>query len=125
MTLADPRLAGCAPEYHAALNHMRGGTAKDQEVVIDESGKAVESALNVLLGERGVTLTGKETAFPLFKLLVDNGICPQEADNAVLGVARIRKQSRRARDRLAATGAADWSPGACRQLRGDRNQVSR
>ena len=88
--LADPRLAGCASEYHAALNHMRGGTAKDLEDVIEESGKAVESAMKVVLDEHGVTRTGKETAFPLFKMLVDNGICPQEADNAVLGVARIR-----------------------------------
>ncbi len=88
--LADPRLTGCASEYHAALNHMRGGTAKDLEDVVEESGKAVESAMKVLLDERGVTRTGKETAFPLFDMLVDNGICPREADNAVLGVARIR-----------------------------------
>jgi hypothetical protein len=88
--LADPRLTGCASEYHAALNHMRAGTAKDLEDVIEESGKAVESAIKVALIERGIKLKGNETAFPLFKLVVDNGICPPEAENAVLGVARIR-----------------------------------
>jgi hypothetical protein len=88
--LADPRLAGCASEYHAALNHMRAGTAKDLEDAIEESAKAVESAMKVLLDARKVKRTGKEAAHALFQLLVDKGICPPEADNAVLGAARFR-----------------------------------
>ncbi len=46
--------------------------------------------MKVLLDARGVSRTGKETAFPLFGLLVSHNICPSEADNAVLGAARIR-----------------------------------
>ena len=37
-----------------------------------------------------MTLEGKETAFPLFELMVTSGICPREADHAVLGAARLR-----------------------------------
>jgi hypothetical protein len=40
--------------------------------------------------ERGVTRTGKEAAYALFGLLVGGGVCPAEAENAVLGVAKIR-----------------------------------
>jgi hypothetical protein len=88
--LGDTRLAGCASEFNAALAHLRGGTAKDLEDAIEESGKSVESAMKVLLDERGVTRTGKEAAYALFGLLVGGGVCPAEAENAVLGVAKIR-----------------------------------
>jgi hypothetical protein len=88
--LADARLAGCASEFHAALNHLKGGTEKDREDAVEESGKAVESAMKVLLDAHGVTRQGNETAFPLFELLVTHSVCPREADNATLGAARIR-----------------------------------
>jgi hypothetical protein len=48
--------------------------------------------MKVLIDERHVSRTGKETARPLFDLLRDNGIVEAEADNAVLGAARIRNQ---------------------------------
>jgi hypothetical protein len=88
--LGDPRLAGCASEFHPALNHLRGGTAKDREDAVEESGKAVESAMKAVLDARKVKRTGKEAAYALFDRLVDNGVCPREAENAVLGAARIR-----------------------------------
>ena len=88
--LSDPRLAGCASEFHAALSHLTAGTAKDREDAVEESGKAVESAMKVLLDARSVSRKGNEAAFLLFELLVNNGLCPREADNALLGAARLR-----------------------------------
>jgi hypothetical protein len=47
--LSDPRLAACRSEFEAALGHLRSGTPKDDEDAIEEAGKAVESAMKVLL----------------------------------------------------------------------------
>jgi Domain of unknown function (DUF7014) len=90
--LTDPRLAGCRSEFEAAIGHLRAGTAKDREDAIEEAGKAVESAMKVLLTEHGAPLTDRETANPLFQALVDQGVCVQEADKAVLGSSRLRNQ---------------------------------
>jgi hypothetical protein len=88
--LMDSRLMGARSEFDAAMGHLRMGTTKDEEDAVEEAGKAVESTMKVLLHERGVTLTGKETARPLFDLLSQNGKVVPEADNAVLAAARIR-----------------------------------
>ena len=90
--LVDARLAGCQSEFHAAMEHLRKATPKDYEDAIEEAGKAVESAMKVLLDERGIVRTGKETATPLFEKLRDSGIVEAEADNVVLGAARVRNQ---------------------------------
>ena len=88
--LSDPRLLGARSEFEAAMKHLRAGTVKDEEDAIEEAGKAVESAMKVLLDEHQVPRTGKETARPLFKLLSDKKIVVAEADDAVLGTARLR-----------------------------------
>ncbi|HJQ52087.1 MAG TPA: hypothetical protein VJ838_16435, partial [Gaiellaceae bacterium] len=62
--LADARLAGCASEFHAALRHLTAGTEKDREDAVEESGKAVESAMKVVLDSHSVARQGNETAFP-------------------------------------------------------------
>lgn len=90
--LQDARLDGAAAEFQAARLHLRRGSNKDLEDAIDEAAKAVESSMKVLLDAKGVPRTGKETASPLFNLLRDNGIVEAEADNLVLGAARIRNQ---------------------------------
>jgi hypothetical protein len=90
--LVDPRLNGVRAEFEVALRHLRHGTHKDLEDAIEESGKSVESAMKVLLDEKSVRRTGKETAHPLFELLRDAGVIEVEADNSVLGAARIRNQ---------------------------------
>jgi hypothetical protein len=46
--------------------------------------------MKVLLDGRGVKRTGRENPFPLFNLLIDNGIVPKEAEFAILGAARVR-----------------------------------
>jgi len=90
--LGDARLQGARGEFEAALRHLRGGSHKDLEDAIEEAGKSVESVMKVLLDEKGVTRSGRDTAFPLFDLLRDNAIVEAEADHAVLAAARIRNQ---------------------------------
>lgn len=88
--LTDDRLAGARSEFDAALVHMRNGTFKDLEDAVEEAAKSVESAMKVVLVEHGETLTGKETARPLFQKLSAAGIVSAEADNAVLAPSRLR-----------------------------------
>jgi hypothetical protein len=90
--LQDERLGGARNEFEAARVHLRGGSSKDLEDAIEEAGKAVESTMKVLLDAHGISLTGKETAYPLFTLLKDKGIVEAEAEPTVLGAARIRNQ---------------------------------
>jgi len=88
--LVDPRLGGARNEYEAALGHLRSGTDKDMEDAVEEAGKSVESAMKVLLDEKGVARTGKEAAFALFDLMSNNGVVIPEAKEAVVATARIR-----------------------------------
>jgi len=90
--LVDLRLLGCESEFSAAIHHLRSGTMKDREDAIEEAGKSVESAMKVVLLERGVTLAGKETAQPLVEKLVQQGIAIPQADRALLSAARIRNE---------------------------------
>lgn len=57
--LDDSRLAGCRQEFEAALGHLRSGTPKDHEDAIEEAGKAVESALKVVLDTRSIPRSGQ------------------------------------------------------------------
>ncbi|MES1246189.1 MAG: hypothetical protein ABUS54_00770 [Actinomycetota bacterium] len=90
--LTDPRLAGAEAEFEQAMQHLRDGSEKDIEDAIDEAAKSVEGAMKVLLDAHGVDLTGKETAWPLFGVLTKSVIVEAEAENAVLGAARVRNE---------------------------------
>jgi hypothetical protein len=90
--LADERLAACREELEAALGHLRAGSAKDREDAIEEAGKSVESAMKVLLTERGIERAGNETAQPLWKLLRDNGVVPPKTQDAILAPSRLRNE---------------------------------
>jgi hypothetical protein len=63
--LGDARLAGARSEYEDALANLRAGSQKDLEDTIEESAKAAESVMKVLIDESDLTRTGKETADPL------------------------------------------------------------
>jgi Domain of unknown function (DUF7014) len=89
--LDDDRLAGPRQEFESALGHLRAGTPKDQEA-IEEAGKAVESAMKVLLAERQVSRSGNETAEPLWNLLRDNSIVPPKTKDAILSTSRLRNE---------------------------------
>ncbi len=88
--LRDNRMAGARAEFDAALAHLRSGSTKDVEDAVEETAKAVESAMKVVLAESGVTLKGKETARPLFDRMSKAGVVPAAADDAVLAASRIR-----------------------------------
>ena len=90
--LDDDRLDGCRDEFEAALGHLRAGTAKDREDAIEEAGKAVESAMKVVLAARGVERTGNETAEPLWNLLRANDIVPAKTKDAILAPSRLRNE---------------------------------
>jgi hypothetical protein len=90
--LDDDRLAGSRQEFESALGHLRAGTPKDQEDAIEEAGKAVESAMKVLLAEHQVPRPGNETAEPLWNLLRDNSIVPPKTKDAILSTSRLRNE---------------------------------
>ena len=90
--LDDDRLAGCREEFETALGHLRAGTLKDHEDAIEEAGKAVESAMKVLLAEHQLPRSGNETAEPLWNLLRDNSIVPPKTKDAILSTSRLRNE---------------------------------
>jgi hypothetical protein len=90
--LDDDRLAGPRQEFESALGHLRVGTRKDLEDASEEAGKAVESAMKVLLAERQVSRSGNETAEPQWNLLRDNSIVPPKTRDAILSTSRLRNE---------------------------------
>lgn len=90
--LADARLAGARNEFEAALGHLLAGTQKDREDAIEEAAKSVESALKVLVAEKGLTIAANATLRPLFDALKDGGVLPDFTDNLVQAAARIRNK---------------------------------
>jgi hypothetical protein len=63
----------------AAVDALRSGRSRGQEGAIEDAGTSAESAMKVLLDERGVARTGKEAAWSLFVLLRDEGVDEAEA----------------------------------------------
>lgn len=90
--LDDARLAGCRQEFEASRGHLRVGTPKDREDAIEEAGKAVESAMKVLLDARGIARPARETAEPLWIALRDGGVVPTPTREAILAPSRLRNE---------------------------------
>jgi hypothetical protein len=90
--LDDERLAGCRHEFEAALGHLRAGTPKDREDAIEEAGKAVESAMKVLLDERDVKRPERQHAEKLWQALRDGGIVETPTHDAILSTSRLRNE---------------------------------
>jgi hypothetical protein len=90
--LDDGRLAGPRQEFESAMGHLRAGTPKDLEDAIEEAGKAVESAMKVLLAEREISHSGDETAEPLWNLLREGSVVPPKTKDAVLSTSRLRNE---------------------------------
>jgi hypothetical protein len=88
--LGDARLAGARTEYEDALAGLRVGKQKSLEDAIEESAKAVESTMKVLIDETGLQRTGKETADPLIKILSAGAVVPRHVDQLLFAAARIR-----------------------------------
>ncbi len=90
--LDDARLEGCRQEFEAALGHLRKGTPKDREDVIEEAGKAAESAMKVVLDARNVIRTGKENAEKLWQMMRDDGIVETPTHHAIVSTAALRNE---------------------------------
>lgn len=90
--LADARLGGCREEFEAALGHLRAGTPKDREDAIEEAGKAVESAMKVVLDVRGIPRTDKENAEKLWQMIRDAEIIETPTHDAIGSTARLRNE---------------------------------
>jgi hypothetical protein len=88
--LDDPRLAGCRTEFEDALTKLRRRTSKDLEDAVEESAKAVESAMEVVLDESGVPLPKPKTAEPLWTALRDAGLVPTPTKDAIMAASRLR-----------------------------------
>lgn len=87
--LADPRLAGARSEFEDALTKLGAGRPKDVEDAIEESRKAVESAMKVLIDARGLDRPARETTSPLIKVLVNGGVIEEQTDDLLRAAARI------------------------------------
>jgi hypothetical protein len=89
--LDDDRLVGPRQEFESALGHLRAGTPKDQEDAIEEAGKAVESAMAVVLGVHGIDPPAR-TAEKLWQALRDGGIVETPTHDAIVSTSRLRNE---------------------------------
>ena len=87
--LADPRLAGARSEFEDALTKLGAGRPKDVEDAIEESRKAVESAMKVLIDAHGLPRTGKEPTEPLIMALVNGNVVESQTSDLLRAAARI------------------------------------
>ena len=90
LALADPRLAGAHGEFEEALRKRRGGTPKDLEDAIDEAAKSVESILQILHHELGVTPPRSQQVTPLFNSLVTANKLPGYVDKLIAAASGPR-----------------------------------
>jgi hypothetical protein len=88
LALRDPRLAGARAEFEDALAKLGAGRAKDREDAIEESRKAVESAMKVTLAAHGELGHDGKTAWPLIEALKAAGIIDAHADQLLFAAPR-------------------------------------
>ena len=96
--IQDPRFAGVRREFDSARSELALGTASSLKRVVRQSGRAVESAMKVLLAQRGAPFSEQATAFDVFDNLEKAGIVPKFMRSCVLTGAcpRDRKGERAA-----------------------------
>jgi hypothetical protein len=87
--LSDPRMAGARAEFEDALAKLGAGRAKDREDAIEESRKAVESAMKATLAAHGQHGHERKKTRPLIDALRDAGIVEAEADNLLMAAGRV------------------------------------
>ena len=89
----DPRFAGgVKSEFDSARAELALGTPTALRQSVHQSACAVESAIKVVLGERGVSFDATANANPLFDLLVDEGILERHMHWTVLAAVAIRNR---------------------------------
>lgn len=88
--LDDPRFRdGPKTDFDQAQVELRTGTPAARKQAVTEACSAVESAMKVVLDERGIARPSKATAQPLFELLRDNGVVAKETQELVLAASRF------------------------------------
>jgi hypothetical protein len=90
LALTDSRLGGPRGEFEESLRKRRLGAAKDLEDAIDEAAKAVESTLQVLHDEHGVTPPRSQQVTPLFNSLVTANKLPGYVDKLIAAASGPR-----------------------------------
>lgn len=88
--LDDPRLSGGArQEFNDARQQLREATPSSRKRAVHEACSAVESALKVLLSERGVPYSPKATLQPLFNAARDAGLLSGDLEEIITGAGRF------------------------------------
>lgn len=90
LALADQRLAGARAEFEEALHKRRGGTSKELEDAVDEAAKSVESILQILHHELGVTPPRSQQVTPLLNSLVTANKIPNYVDKLIAAASGPR-----------------------------------
>jgi len=93
--LSDRRFAGgVRSEFESARNELRAGTAVARKQAVYEAGCAVESAMKVLLDERGIAYDkARDVAQKLFTHLVAAGVVPSYMERTLLAAAQPRNKT--------------------------------
>jgi hypothetical protein len=90
----DPRFAGgVRSEFESARAELRQGTPQSRKQAVHEAGCSVESAMKVLLDERAISYSPRDTAQRLFDHLVNGGVVPNRMERLVLAAATPRNQT--------------------------------
>lgn len=88
--LADRRLAGVRAEFEDAVAKLGAGGPKDLEDAIEESRKAVEGTMKVLIDlDPRVQLPRRQMTDDLIRTLVDGGVVESETRPLLEGVSRV------------------------------------
>jgi HEPN domain-containing protein len=90
VALADARLAGARDEFEHALALRRRGGVKELEDAIEESCKAVESTLKILIAEFRLTPPKSQQLVPLYDRLAAEDKLPGYMKDAICASGRPR-----------------------------------
>lgn len=89
----DTRFSGATrSEFEQARVQLAAGTSAALKLSVIEAGSAVESAMKVLLIERGVTYPSTDPASKLFGHLKDAGIVELPMERIILGASMVRNK---------------------------------
>lgn len=91
--IADPRFAGgVKTEFDTARQELALGAPTALSQCLQQAGSAVESAMKVVLDERGIAYGPADTAQRLFAILRDQGLVENNMERLILAAAAPRNQ---------------------------------
>jgi hypothetical protein len=89
----DPRLGGSKSEFDQARSELALGSPAALKQCVTEAAAAVESAMRVLLEERGHPPAANAAAATMFQELVEHAIVPRYMERVILGASMARNKS--------------------------------